>query len=960
MKLTRKLVKWASTGILASLLFSISSIFANTPELLHSSQKVQTITKGATYITDSRLTTQGWQDLHILKVNLEDPNIKVRPIGSSNIGEKQTMLSLVQAAGAVAGVNADFFDMGQQNAPSFGMVIEDGKITHAYNDKSVGLGATKSMGTMLLDNNKNIMLDYFSINFTIQDAWTGDVLTTLISVNKPTGNLNTPTYLDKSYGPSTASLENSTRRLYKIVVEDGLVTKIVEPGQEAQIPQSGYVLVMSEEGAQSKLGLFSEGQELTFTSHLSLGSQFINAIEDIEAGVGGGGLIMKNGEAYTGQAHKVSPASRQPRTVIGSSQDGKTLFLITIDGRGSSIGATHNELVPILKSYGVYNAMHLDGGGSTTFVSRNEAEAEVKLQNTPSDGSQRKVTNGIGVFTTSSQGDVARLILSSTYERTVINSPISYTLKAVDQNDNPVSLTGKEIKWSTEGIAGEWKSNTFYPKAEGKGLVIAKVEGVEVATPITVSKSPVGIQITPAISVLKAQETGTLQVIGIDSSGYKVPIAQDQLSWDISSAIAVINGNKITASKDGQAIITASLKSNPAIKTKISLVVGTRVEAVESFENEKPVSWGGGNSPNITGNAESCKDLKYHGAASVKFTYKFEKTPNKQVAYMNINSPIKVSNNVQSIGMWVYGNEQKDLLKVELVDAKGKSYSLQAGEIDFKGWKYLSVVIPDNINSDTTLKRMYTIKTNNQQVRTSSLYIDHISVTYGTRDRDASYLNGHEKFDPLYKTLSKTPAQGSYDFTLIGTTSVNNYVLENRIKSRIATNMQFNSKFAIFAGNTDENIQGINIPTTTWKNELNTYTYENTQIVHLGTNGGGIVKTNPAQWIAFKQILESSQSDHIVIVLNKDPFVTSGFTDSREGQLFHDIISNHRKSSNKNIVVAIANGYDTDVFIKDGIRYMYINGIATRDDNLNNSKIIRFRITGKSMNYDIESLLSSK
>lgn len=959
MKLTHKLIRKMGAGIFAAILLS-SNIYANTPELLHSSQKIQTITKGATYITDSRLTTQGWQDLHVLKVNLEDSNIQVRPIESSNIGEKQTILSLVQAAGAVAGVNADFFDMSQQIAPSFGLVIDNGKLTHGYNDKAVGLGASKNMGTMLIDNNKNVMLDYFSVNFTIQDGWTGNVLTTLSSVNKPTGNLTTPVYLDRSYGPTTIPLETPTKKLYKIIVEDGVVTKIVEPGQAVNIPQNGYVLVMGEEGAQSRLGLFTEGQQITFTSHLSLSNQFVSSIEDIEAGVGGGGLIMKNGEAYTGPAHKVSPASRQPRTVIGTTQDGKTLFLITIDGRGDSIGATHNELVHILKSYGVYTAMHLDGGGSTTFVSREEGTSEVKVQNNPSGGSQRRVTNGIGVFTTSSPGNISKLNLSSTYDRTFINTPIAFSLKAVDENDNPVSLSGKDIKWSVEGITGDWKNSSFYPKTEGKGLVIAKVNGVEVAKPIIVSKAPVGLQISTHTSTLKVGESTTVQVLGIDSSGYSAPVAMDQLQWSVSSGAIGINGNKITAIKEGQAIVTGTLKSNENIKAKTAAVVGNRTASVESFENDNLAIWGGGIPATVTGRVEPCKDLKYHGNTSLKFIYNLEKIPKKQVAYMKFTSPITIGAEVESIGMWVYGNGQGDMLKVELVDPKGKATALQVGEINFKGWKYLSAVIPQNVSSSTKLTRMYTITTNNQVARTSSLYIDHISVNYGTRDRDASYLRAHEKFDPLHKTLNNQPPKGSYDFTLMGTTKMNHYPLEERIKARITNNLQLNSKFAVFSGQTDESIPALKIPSTTWKNTLSTYTYENTQIVHLGTNSGGIVKTNPAQWNAFKQILDQSTSDHIMVILNKDPFSKSGFTDSREGNLFHEILAEQVQKSGKNIVVAIGNGYDTDVYIKDGIRYMYINGLMNRDDNISSSKMIRFRITGKGMEYAIESVLADR
>lgn len=73
--------------------------------------------------------------------------------------------------------------------------------------------------------------------------------------------------------------------------------------------------------------------------------------------------------------------------------------------------------------------------------------------------------------------------------------------------------------------------------------------------------------------------------------------------------------------------------------------------------------------------------------------------------------------------------------------------------------------------------------------------------------------------------------------------------------------------------------------------------------------------------------------------------------------LFHDILKECRESTGKNVVVAIAGGYDTDVYIRDGIRYIYTNGLITTDDNISQAKKIRFRVNGKELNYTIESAL---
>lgn len=50
-------------------------------------------------------------------------------------------------------------------------------------------------------------------------------------------------------------------------------------------------------------------------------------------------------------------------------------------------------MAQLLLEQGCYNAMHLDGGGSTTMIAK--SGGQLKLMNRPSDGAQRQVANGI-------------------------------------------------------------------------------------------------------------------------------------------------------------------------------------------------------------------------------------------------------------------------------------------------------------------------------------------------------------------------------------------------------------------------------------------------------------------------------------------------------------------------------------------------------------------------------------
>ena len=74
------------------------------------------------------------------------------------------------------------------------------------------------------------------------------------------------------------------------------------------------------------------------------------------------------------------------RSVIGLSQDNRTLFLFTVDNAGGSHGMSVGEVADLLiNDYGVYNALNLDGGGSTTMAMQNPLTGLDSIINVSSD-----------------------------------------------------------------------------------------------------------------------------------------------------------------------------------------------------------------------------------------------------------------------------------------------------------------------------------------------------------------------------------------------------------------------------------------------------------------------------------------------------------------------------------------------------------------------------------------------
>jgi len=85
--------------------------------------------------------------------------------------------------------------------------------------------------------------------------------------------------------------------------------------------------------------------------------------------------------------HQKRPTSRKsiyaPRTAIGWNQDQSKVWLVTVDGRQPrySDGVNIHELIDFLVQLGVYNAVNMDGGGSSTLVAK--IKGKHKILNAP-------------------------------------------------------------------------------------------------------------------------------------------------------------------------------------------------------------------------------------------------------------------------------------------------------------------------------------------------------------------------------------------------------------------------------------------------------------------------------------------------------------------------------------------------------------------------------------------------
>ena len=158
---------------------------------------------------------------------------------------------------------------------------------------------------------------------------------------------------------------------------DGLA---VSNGKLVSSDQSGYVDLL-----------------LTANNQVSLAAGGSANLTGVNNAVAGSGYVVQNG-VNTGTKINSSSTSEDPRAMIGLSQNGQYLYLVTVDsGAADGAGVNGTQLGTLALDLGLYNAINMDGGGSTSVVVQG-ANGQPSVLENPYTGAERYDGNSIGVF----------------------------------------------------------------------------------------------------------------------------------------------------------------------------------------------------------------------------------------------------------------------------------------------------------------------------------------------------------------------------------------------------------------------------------------------------------------------------------------------------------------------------------------------------------------------------------
>ncbi|MEU2624907.1 phosphodiester glycosidase family protein [Streptomyces sp. NPDC007157] len=368
------------------------------------------IASGVTYRQFDVPAAKGTVHAHLLTVDLTDPHVHVDLLDPGAVAARSPVSTMADAAGAVAGVNGDFFDITETQHPgvevtgaSVGPAIAQGRLLKAAVPTAQRFGPVLPPGTDTTD----------VLGVGVDRRARLDRLTLVGTVRTPDGNLalrglNQYALAQDSVGAYTAAWGPASRKratcgsdtdraagcstdTYEVRIRDGRVVATADSPGSGAIAADTTVLLGREAGADRL-------RELTKGERVTVRRQMVASDSKVPYRFAVGGYpVLRNGEPLAG----LNDTTTAVRTAAGYTSGGRKLLLLALDGAVAyRSGMTIAEVADEMRELGAADAFSLDGGGSTTLVARTPGDRTVSVLNHPTVSPERPVANGIGVFST--------------------------------------------------------------------------------------------------------------------------------------------------------------------------------------------------------------------------------------------------------------------------------------------------------------------------------------------------------------------------------------------------------------------------------------------------------------------------------------------------------------------------------------------------------------------------------
>lgn len=338
-------------------------------------------------------------------------------------------------------------------------------------------------------------------------------------------------------------------------------------------------------GNSSWFAIFEDGTALCGANNADW-DEAVAAHGPAQEAIGGFQLVRKNGVNIAYSDSSYLNDGRYPRSFVGVTADNKVVFMeVDGNGAGGSAGSNYAESLELMDEAGCTYILCLDGGGSATYISRPVGSNDIKVTSTPSDGSERAVSNGLVMFTSTPPSD--------TFEKAEVSAENYYVTPGSEVKVSAVGIspagTAAEIPEDAVWTAtnGTIENGVFVSDGTiGAAEVSLTVDGAVVGSTTINVVLPDTVAFTRDVVTVPFGSTIELEV-NAKYGLYDVAVKENDFTFTVSdTTVGAVVGNKFTAAEAGEGTtVTVSVNGTETpVTDTIEIKLGKGSEVIFDFE----------------------------------------------------------------------------------------------------------------------------------------------------------------------------------------------------------------------------------------------------------------------------------------------------------------------------------------------------------------------------------------
>lgn len=588
-------------------------------------------------------TSSGPFAVEVVAVDPREPTLHLDAVLASDrlVSGGETLSSMAQRTGAVAGVNADYFDIGQTNQP-LGIVVRDGSLVRTPS-KRVALDVRRD---------RSVHFESFSFAGTVRYGSTSIPLTS-VDEWPPQGGAS-------FLGPAYGTLQNAP----------GVALAALSPLNATGASLAGTYRVSAVGDATATsvrgpmLGFGPAAQSLApppaVGDTVTLDAATDPPLDDIVTAVGGGPSLIASGAPFEDSSAPAPEEHDRRLPVSGAAlTPGGELLLLAVDGRrpALSLGVTRPEFAALMLGFGASDGMAFDSGGSAELVGRVLGEASASVLNTPSDGEERRIADGLFIYSDAPQGLPQSLVVRPSPVVALAGSVVPIRLAVVDAAGHALG--------SAHAAGGD-----VVRAGPVSGDAVLRANGLSASVPVRIVERLAKLVIEPERPNPAPGETVALRALGFDASGAAVELG-DAVAWSADRGEFVNAGVYRASERD--AVVSARAGSASA---SLAIRVGHHETALPAFD------------------------------APLQLAFDF--TGGTRFAYANGRYPLP--GEPLAFSLDVDGDASGVGVRAAFMNRFGERRALTlVKRVDWSGWQRRTIVLPPDLNPPVILVSLYAV-----------------------------------------------------------------------------------------------------------------------------------------------------------------------------------------------------------------------------------------------------------